>query len=59
MHIVSLKRYDQTILTWIGDFNPKMLRVAENLGATVFRKLATYRLIFDPNKEFKRMPIAG
>jgi hypothetical protein len=59
MHIVSLERYDQTILTWIGDFNPKMLRVAENLGATVFRKLATYRLIFDPNKEFKRMPIAG
>ncbi len=59
IYVVSLNRYDQTIMTWIGDFNPKMLRVIENLGATLFRKLATYRLNFDPKKEFKRMPIAG
>jgi hypothetical protein len=24
-HIVTLKRYEDTILTWIGDFNPKMI----------------------------------
>lgn len=58
LHIVSTGRYKTTILTWIGDFNPKMVRIAENLGATVHRKLATYRKLFDENKEFKRMPIA-
>lgn len=58
LHIVSKKRYDKTILTWIGDFNPKMIRIADNLGAHVHRKLATYRKHFDESKEFKRMPIA-
>jgi hypothetical protein len=58
LNIVSKKRYDRTILTWIGDFNPKMIRIAENLGAHVHRKLATYRKLFDESKEIKRMPIA-
>lgn len=58
LNIVSKKRYDRTILTWIGDFNPKMIRIAENLGAHVHRKLATYRKLFDETKDFKRMPIA-
>lgn len=57
LHIVTLKRYDHTIMTWIGDFNPKMLKVVENLGATVYRKLATYRYLFDRTKPFERMPI--
>jgi hypothetical protein len=49
--------YDQTILTWIGDFNPRMLRVVENLGAENYRTLATYRYLFNRNKPFKRYPI--
>ncbi|MFN3918058.1 MAG: hypothetical protein ACK4K0_09980 [Flavobacteriales bacterium] len=56
-HIVSLKRYDETVLTWIGDFNPKMLKVCENLGASRYRTLATYRYLFDRNKKFERCPI--
>jgi hypothetical protein len=55
-NIVTLNRYKDTILTWIGDFNPKMIRVAENLGAEVYRKLITYRKNFDENKPFERHP---
>ena len=58
-NIVTLDRYDTTTLTWIGDFNPKMVHVAENLGAEVSRMLITYRILFDPNKEYKRAPIVG
>ncbi len=41
-------------MQWIGDFNPKMIRIAESLETKVTRKLATYRYLFDENKEFKR-----
>jgi GNAT superfamily N-acetyltransferase len=53
------RRYTTTVLTWIGDFNPKMLRVCENLGAHNYRNLATYRYLFDRNKPFERLPIIG
>jgi GNAT superfamily N-acetyltransferase len=56
-YIVPLNRYHETILTWIGDFNPKMIRIAENLGATLYRKLATYRLYVDSSKPFERHPM--
>lgn len=56
-NIVSLNRYDQTVLTWIGDFNPKMLKVCKNLGTEVYRSYITYRYLFDRNKPFKRCPI--
>ncbi|HEX2618185.1 MAG TPA: hypothetical protein VHL57_11630, partial [Flavobacteriales bacterium] len=51
------KRYGDTVLTWIGDFNPRMLRVCENLGAANYRTLATYRYLFDRSKPFERLPI--
>jgi hypothetical protein len=56
-NIVSLGRYNQTVLTWIGDFNPKMLKVCENLGANIYRTYATYRYLFDKEKVFERCPI--
>lgn len=56
-NIVPLKRYDTTTLTWIGDFNPKMIRIAENLGSELSRTFITYRLLFDPNKPFERAKI--
>ncbi|MBL4594832.1 MAG: hypothetical protein JKX68_13615 [Flavobacteriales bacterium] len=58
-NIVTLGRYDQTVLTWIGDFNPKMLKVCDNLGANIYRTYITYRYLFDREKEFKRCPIVG
>jgi hypothetical protein len=51
------RRYTETILTWIGDFNPKMLRVCENLGGRRYRTLATMRYLFDRDKPFKRSPL--
>ncbi|MCB0765748.1 MAG: hypothetical protein KDB95_00915 [Flavobacteriales bacterium] len=56
-HIVDKKLYRDTVLTWIGDFNPRMIKVCENLGAENYRTLATYRYLFDRNKPFERHPI--
>lgn len=49
--------YDEIVMTWIGDFNPKMLKICENLGAMRFREMKTYRYLFDRSKEFRRCPI--
>ncbi len=46
--------YEKYEMQWIGDFNPKMINIAESLGTYVSRKLCTYRYLFDRNKEFKR-----
>jgi hypothetical protein len=51
-------RYEKYEMQWIGDFNPKMLNVADSLGETYrSRNLTTYRYLFDREKEFKRHPI--
>ena len=47
LNIAQKTQFNQTVLTWIGDFNPKMLKVCDNLGATVYRKYATYRFLFE------------
>jgi len=52
--IQSQDRYTDYEMQWIGDFNPKMVNIAESLGTTVTRRLVTYRYLFDRNKEFKR-----
>lgn len=50
--------YTEYEVQWIGDFNPKMLNVAANLGDTFeSRVLTTYRYLFDRSKPFKRHPI--
>ena len=49
--------YDDYEMQWIGEFNPKMINVAESLGTYRSRLLTTYRYLFDRTKEFKRHPI--
>jgi hypothetical protein len=49
--------YTDYELQWIGDFNPKMLNIAESLGTQPSRKLTTYRYLFDRTKEFQRHPV--
>ena len=50
--------YDEYEMQWIGDFNPKMLNVAQGLGDVYqSRRLTTYRYLFDRTKEFRRHPI--
>ncbi|WP_294290435.1 hypothetical protein [uncultured Chryseobacterium sp.] len=55
-HLRKHTDFKVTEMQWIGDFNPKMIRIAENLDTTVTRKLATYRYLFDRNKNFERHP---
>ncbi len=47
----KVKRYE---LQWIGDFNPKMIKIAQELGTTRSRRLITYRYLFDRTKPFER-----
>jgi len=50
--------YTEYEMQWIGDFNPKMINIAEGLGDVYrSRNLTTYRYIFDRTKEFKRHPV--
>lgn len=49
--------YDDYEMQWIGEFNPKMVNIAESLGTYRSRKLTTYRYLFDRTKEFRPHPI--
>jgi len=44
-------------MNWIGDFNPKMVKMVENLGTKIYKRYRTYRKIFDPSKPFFRAPM--
>jgi hypothetical protein len=55
--IQGQKLYDELEMQWIGDFNPKMIAICQNLGAWRSRTLITYRYLFDRTKEFKRHPV--
>jgi hypothetical protein len=56
--LVKHSGYTEYEMQWIGDFNPKMINVAESLGNTFrSRVLTTYRFIFDPSREFKPHPL--
>ncbi len=49
------RRYDEYEMNWIGDFNPQMIRIAEQIQTEVVKTHATYRYLFDRTKPFKRM----
>ena len=48
--------YKDIEMNWIGDFNPKMMRVVEQIGSEIAKTHITYRKLFDETKEFKRAP---
>ncbi len=50
-------RYDIMEMNWIGDFNPKMIRVVEQVGGDIVKTHITYRKLFDETKPFKRAPM--
>lgn len=44
-------------LTWIGDFNPLMMRMMDSyVEAKIIKTHVTYRLLFDSEKPFTRAP---
>jgi len=46
--------YTDLEMNWIGDFNPGMIKLVEQLGATVKKTHITYRYLFGRSAEFKR-----
>jgi len=54
---VKYQQYDDLEMNWIGDFNPKMIRVVEQVGGEIVKTHHTYRKLFDETREFKRAPI--
>jgi len=55
--MLSKRKYIDVVVTWVGDFNPKMQYIFEDIGFKVKSKMATYRKIFDNNVTFERSPI--
>lgn len=49
--------YTEIEMNWIGDFNPKMIHVAEQMGGKIWKTHHTYRYLFDPDKPFQRAPV--
>lgn len=56
---VLLKKdwFDEMELSWVGDFNPKMISIFEAVGGKKAKTHVTLRYLFDREKEFKRLPI--
>lgn len=46
--------YKHLQFNWIGDFNPTMLKVLDQIGGHVLKTHTTYRYLFDRNKPFER-----
>ena len=49
--------YTHLELSWVGDFNPKMRALHENVGAEFHQRHYTYRILFDEAREFERSTI--
>jgi len=47
-------KYTSLEMNWIGDFNPIMMKMVEQIGATIVKTHTTYRYLFDRTREFKR-----
>lgn len=55
--ILRKTKYKHFEMQWIGDFNPKMINIAEALGTYRSRVLITYRCLFDNSVPFARHPL--
>lgn len=46
--------YTEIELSWVGDYNPRMRKVYEQIGAVPMKKHITYRYMIDPSVPFAR-----
>ncbi len=53
------QQYSDFEMNWIGDFNLRMIHLAEQIGGERGKIHKTYRYLFDRSKPFKRMPFIG
>ena len=51
--------YNEIELSWVGDYNPRMRKVYEQIGAVPMKKHITYRYMIDPSVEFTRFTNKG
>jgi len=49
--------YTEMEMSWVGDFNPKMISLFNSIGGTYTKTHETLRYLFDRNKPFVRLPI--
>lgn len=47
--------YTTIQMNWVGDFNPRMMKVAEQIDGKIYKTHHTYRYLFDREKPFERM----
>jgi hypothetical protein len=46
--------YREIELSWVGDYNPKMINIYHKIGGVQTKKHITYMYLFNPDAEFKR-----
>lgn len=46
-YVLPLKKYDELELSWVGDFNDKMIALHHSMGGTFGKKHLTMRYLFD------------
>ena len=51
--------YKEMELSWVGDFNKRMIKIYEQIGGVRKKRHITYRLLFDQNIPFERFTNAG
>jgi GNAT superfamily N-acetyltransferase len=49
--------YKEIEFSWVGDYNPKMRKIFISVGSVPAKHYITYRYLFDPEVEFRRLPI--
>ncbi len=52
--ILRKPNYKTVELAWVGDYNPKMIKVYQQIEAEKHKTHITYRYLFDRTAEFKR-----
>jgi hypothetical protein len=51
--------YREIELSWVGDYNPRMRKVYEQIGAVPMKKHITFRYMIDPSVPFARFTNEG
>jgi len=49
--------YKEIELSWVGDFNPKMISLFKSVGGQYAKTHETLRYLFDQSRPFERLPI--
>ncbi len=51
--------YKELEFNWIGDFNPSMMHLLDQIGARIIKTHITYRYLFDREAPFERAPMVN